>query len=40
MLEPALIRQLYGVEVDISANPRTGQLTVIPVERAASSAQP
>ena len=40
MLEPALIRQLYGVEVDISANPRTGQLTVIPVERAASSTQP
>jgi iron complex transport system ATP-binding protein len=34
MLEPAWIRQLYGVEVDISANARTGQLTVIPVGRA------
>ena len=31
MLEAALIRKLYGVEVDITANPRTGQLTVIPV---------
>ena len=34
MLEPALIRRLYGVDVDITANPRTGQLTVIPVGRA------
>jgi len=34
MLEPALIRRLYGVEVDITANARTGQLTVIPVARA------
>jgi len=34
MLEPALIRQLYGVDVDISTNPRTGQLMVIPVARA------
>jgi iron complex transport system ATP-binding protein len=34
MLEPALIRKLYGVDVDISANPRTGQLMVIPVARA------
>jgi iron complex transport system ATP-binding protein len=33
MLEPSLIRQLYGVDVDITANPRTGQLTVIPVGR-------
>jgi iron complex transport system ATP-binding protein len=40
MLEPALIRQLYGVEVDISANPRTGQLTVIPVGRASEFSQP
>lgn len=40
MLEPALIRQLYGVDVDISANPRTGQLTVIPVGRASDSPQP
>lgn len=35
MLEPALIRKLYGVEVDITENPRTGQITVIPVARAA-----
>lgn len=34
MLEPALIRKLYGVDVDITANPRTGHLTVIPVARA------
>ena len=34
MLEPPLIRKLYGVDVDISAHPRTGQLTVIPVARA------
>ena len=40
MLEPTLIRQLYGVDVDISANPRTGQLTVIPVGRASDSPQP
>ncbi|HET9468252.1 MAG TPA: ABC transporter ATP-binding protein [Vicinamibacterales bacterium] len=34
MLEPSLIRKLYGVDVDITAHPRTGQLTVIPVARA------
>lgn len=34
MLEPSLIRKLYGVDVDISANARTGQLTVIPIARA------
>jgi iron complex transport system ATP-binding protein len=39
MLEPTLIRQLYGVDVDISANPRTGQLTVIPVGRPSDSPQ-
>jgi iron complex transport system ATP-binding protein len=33
MLDPTLIRKLYGVEVDISMNSRTGQLTVIPVAR-------
>lgn len=37
MLEPVLIRRLYGVEVDIAANPRTGHLTVIPVARATES---
>ncbi|MEO5739601.1 MAG: ABC transporter ATP-binding protein [Vicinamibacterales bacterium] len=40
MLDPALIRNLYGVEVDITANAKTGQLTVIPVARAAGSPQP
>ncbi len=40
MLEPALIRRFYGVDVDITANPRTGQLTVIPVARAAESPPP
>jgi iron complex transport system ATP-binding protein len=34
MLEGSLIRTLYGVDVDIMANPRTGQLTVIPIGRA------
>ena len=34
MLESSLIRTLYGVDVDIVANPRTGQLTVIPIGRA------
>ena len=33
MLEASLIRNLYGVDVDITANARTGQLTVIPVPR-------
>src|SRR5688500_10304002 len=39
MLEPSLIRKLYGVDVDITTNPRTGQLTVIPVARASESRQ-
>jgi iron complex transport system ATP-binding protein len=34
MLESSLIRKLYGVDVDIVTNPRTGQLTVIPIGRA------
>jgi iron complex transport system ATP-binding protein len=34
MLEPALIRTLYDVEVDVSTHPRTGHLTVVPVARA------
>jgi iron complex transport system ATP-binding protein len=33
MLEASLIRKLYGVDVDITANPRTGQITVVPVAR-------
>jgi iron complex transport system ATP-binding protein len=33
MLDASLIRQLYGVEVDVAANSRTGQLTVIPISR-------
>jgi iron complex transport system ATP-binding protein len=37
MLEPLLIRTLYGVDVDISSNSRTGQITVIPVARAQDS---
>jgi iron complex transport system ATP-binding protein len=40
MLDATLIRKLYGVEVDITANARTGQLTVIPVARAAHSPPP
>lgn len=34
MLDATLIRQLYGVDVDIARNARTGQLTVVPVARA------
>ena len=34
MLEGSLIRKLYGVDVEIMPNPRTGQLTVIPIGRA------
>jgi len=34
MLEGTLIRKLYGVEVDITTNPRTGRPTVVPVARA------
>ena len=33
MLKPALIEQLYGVEVDIAVHARTGRLTVVPVAR-------
>jgi hypothetical protein len=40
MLEPSLIRQLYGVEVDITSNARTGQITVIPIARSAQLPQP
>lgn len=40
MLEPALIRKLYGVDVDITANARTGNLTVIPVARAHEAPRP
>jgi iron complex transport system ATP-binding protein len=34
MLEPALIRTLYDVDVDVSTHPRTGHLTIVPVARA------
>lgn len=40
MLEPALIRTLYGVDVDITTNARTGQVIVVPVAREAESPQP
>jgi iron complex transport system ATP-binding protein len=40
MLEPSLIRQLYGVEVDIASHSRTGQLTVIPISRPADTPLP
>jgi iron complex transport system ATP-binding protein len=35
MLDSQLIRKLYGVEVEIANNPNAGQLTVIPIARAA-----
>ncbi len=34
MLDSGLIRQLYGVDVDITTNPRTGRPVVVPVARA------
>lgn len=34
ILEPSLIRELYGVDVDIARNARSGHLTVVPVARA------
>jgi iron complex transport system ATP-binding protein len=37
MLQPALIRTLYGVEVDIAAHPRTGHLMVVPIARSSDS---
>ena len=33
MLDAALIRRLYGVEVDVRMNERTGTFTVVPVSR-------
>jgi iron complex transport system ATP-binding protein len=33
MLQPALIQQLYGVDVDISVHAKTGRLTVVPLTR-------
>ncbi len=40
MLDTTLIRRLYGVDVDITTNARTGQLTVIPVARVTESPGP
>ena len=40
MLKPALIRQLYGVDVDISVHARTGRLTVVPLARTEPRLQP
>lgn len=40
ILEPSLIRTLYGVDVDIARNARTGHLTVVPVARSAELPQP
>ena len=34
MLDPMLIRELYGVDVDITTNTRTGHMTIVPVARA------
>jgi iron complex transport system ATP-binding protein len=37
MLEPSLVEKLYGVDVDIATNARTGRLTIVPVARASGS---
>ena len=34
ILQPALIQQLYGVEVDIATHARTGRVMVVPIARA------
>jgi len=36
MLDPSLIRRLYGVDVDVAINQKSGQLTVVPVSRIGS----
>ena len=40
MLQPHLIRQLYGVDVDVATNARTGHLTIVPVARTTEHPQP
>lgn len=40
MLSPELIRQLYGVDVDVGRHPRTGRLTILPVGRTRTAAEP
>jgi iron complex transport system ATP-binding protein len=40
MLKPALIQQLYGVDVDISVHARTGRMTVVPLARTGQPSQP
>jgi iron complex transport system ATP-binding protein len=40
MLDPVLIRKLYGVEVDISRNVRTGHTTVVPIARVLENPRP
>ena len=40
MLEPSLIRTLYGVDVDIATNARTGYLTIVPVARTSEAPRP
>ena len=40
MLDRTLIQKLYGVDVDITSNARTGHLMVVPVPRAKESRHP
>jgi iron complex transport system ATP-binding protein len=40
MLDAALIQTLYGVEVDVTTNTRTGHLMIVPVARETESRQP
>ena len=37
VLTPALVRQLYDVDADVTPHPRTGHLTVVPVRTAGGS---
>jgi iron complex transport system ATP-binding protein len=39
MLKPALIRQLYDVDVDITTHPRTGRLMVVPLDKGSQEAE-
>jgi iron complex transport system ATP-binding protein len=40
MLRPDLIRQLYGVDVDVTVHEKTGRLTVVPIARSDANLHP
>ena len=40
VLTPALIRELYDVEAEVTRHPRTGHLTVVPIGATGARGQP